>query len=997
MVAAPAVSAAPDLVASNIYPQYVFADLTNVFSVNVTNQGDTNTTVNCTVSLTITGMSAPLTGTVTAPLSAGSSRVVDVGSWKPTPLENLTMTAFADCDGEVGEGTNESNNNLTVSRNTTGNCAVDDMLPDTCYGYRGDNPLSTVYEGTGKVLYSVGDFKYKNNTVNFDIGASGDENQVDGLTADIPAGATMKSATLYVYYCYRKPVSGPNPGADPRPDYEMSINGGSTLTTSEYYTFIKGFTTSEYQYGTLVYDVTSTVTGDGAYQAVRSNCSDTAKGYVSGMALMIIYDDCSDDTYRIAHGYDRLATYYKTQYKVVPEDATTTATLTDVDPALIASANLLTVTVDAVAPGSESQQFNSCPWDVGAWNCIAGVSPCGWNYPLGINRGDVTSCITASGSDEVVQFQERTSNGFAATNAILTVEKERPNSVYFMPDDIRLPKQGDTTNVSIWIDTSEALGTGRVNFSYTCCCANVTAYYPNTTNWNAQNAANIGTCGLVTIGFGNSYVAGIGPGLVHIGDFTIECCGSSYCETDMDFNACDSYLENTSGDQIPVDWNDGTFKCNIPDLKVTMVKGTEILPIGSGNYMVNCTVTNVGDVDASASHVNLTVDGPPSITPQPVGILAPGASEVITFGPITLTEGYDDLKACADCYDEVVETDETNNCMTGRYPGEVVISIQPAVTYVQPQDRFDVKVYVDTKGMDVYAVQYSLTYNTSVVRAETQNKDTFLGPLSETMIIVNEIDQPHGEAFYAETRKFSGAVNESDNVTNVHFIAIGVRGDITALTLDDIIISNEDGVAMAYTIEDGTVEITTNTPPVANGTSKHRTNNVAQKYQCISTLCSCSYDLDYPGKGGNISYIRWAFGDGQYGTSEGLPVDNCTCKEHKYESWLWNTSIDDYDPFNVVLTVTDDGCPEITNTTEFDVTVYIAGDANGDGEVNVLDAVWVGKYWRDECGCGDCLCEPCYGYLWANEQTDGADLNNDCEINVLDAVIIGANWRHVAW
>jgi hypothetical protein len=327
-----------------------------------------------------------------------------------------------------------------------------------------------------------------------------------------------------------------------------------------------------------------------------------------------------------------------------------------------------------------------------------------------------------------------------------------------------------------------------------------------------------------------------------------------------------------------------------------------------------------------------------------------------------------------------------------------VISIQPAVTYVQPQDQFDVKVYIDTKGMDVYAVQYRLTYNTSVVRAETQNKDTFLGSISETMVIVNEIDQPHGEASYAETRKVSGGVNESDNVTNVHFIAIGVRGATTPLTLDDIIISNEDGVAMAYTIEDGAVEITENTPPVANGTSKHRINNVAQKYQCISTICSCSYDPDYPGKGGNISYIRWAFGDGQYGTSEGLPIENCTCKEHKYESWQWDPlgePTGNYVPFEVQLEVTDDGCPEITNSTNFTINVYIAGDANGDGEVNVLDAVWVGKYWRQECDHGQC--DPCYGYLWDDAEEDGADLNNDCEINVLDAVIIGANWRHVAW
>ncbi len=98
-------------------------------------------------------------------------------------------------------------------------------------------------------------------------------------------------------------------------------------------------------------------------------------------------------------------------------------------------------------------------------------------------------------------------------------------------------------------------------------------------------------------------------------------------------------------------------------------------------------------------------------------------------------------------------------------------------------------------------------------------------------------------------------------------------------------------------------------------------------------------------------------------------------------------------PFNAILTATDDGCPELSNSIFLNVTVCIAGDANGDGKVNVLDAVWIGKHWRATCNGS----VPCCGYSWDDDQADGADLNNDCKINVLDAVIIGANWRHVAW
>jgi len=85
--------------------------------------------------------------------------------------------------------------------------------------------------------------------------------------------------------------------------------------------------------------------------------------------------------------------------------------------------------------------------------------------------------------------------------------------------------------------------------------------------------------------------------------------------------------------------------------------------------------------------------------------------------------------------------------------------------------------------------------------------------------------------------------------------------------------------------------------------------------------------------------------------------------------------------------------------------VYIAGDANGDGKVNILDAAYVGMHWND-CCCANCPCYPdpcdtdvseCMEKLWDDLQQDAADLNNDCNINILDAMIIGANWGHTAW
>jgi hypothetical protein len=62
----------------------------------------------------------------------------------------------------------------------------------------------------------------------------------------------------------------------------------------------------------------------------------------------------------------------------------------------------------------------------------------------------------------------------------------------------------------------------------------------------------------------------------------------------------------------------------------------------------------------------------------------------------------------------------------------------------------------------------------------------------------------------------------------------------------------------------------------------------------------------------------------------------------------------------------------MTNRTSQKAVIWTAGDANGDGKVNILDASVVGMKWGSN--------DPC------------ADLNNDRKVNILDASIIGLNW-----
>jgi hypothetical protein len=61
------------------------------------------------------------------------------------------------------------------------------------------------------------------------------------------------------------------------------------------------------------------------------------------------------------------------------------------------------------------------------------------------------------------------------------------------------------------------------------------------------------------------------------------------------------------------------------------------------------------------------------------------------------------------------------------------------------------------------------------------------------------------------------------------------------------------------------------------------------------------------------------------------------------------------------------------------VAVAVMGDLNGDGTVNVLDAVRLGLVWG--------------AYPWDPRWDASADLNHDLHIDILDGVKLGLHWN----
>jgi len=292
--------------------------------------------------------------------------------------------------------------------------------------------------------------------------------------------------------------------------------------------------------------------------------------------------------------------------------------------------------------------------------------------------------------------------------------------------------------------------------------------------------------------------------------------------------------------------------------------------------------------------------------------------------------------------------------------------------------QFDVAIQVDPMGASVYGVEYELTFDPTAIHAEWQTEVDFLMQGgTNTNVYTNNIENNAGTISFAATRKDTGTgATQPGTLSTIHFTAIK-QGANTTLILTDVKASDPGAQPIPVDINNSEVEVCDNKPPVAIGKTMFKYNNVGTKYISKAYFDgSESNDTD-----GNIINYIWYFGDGNYGAGETY--------DHVYGTWNWNGV--SYDPFEVMFTVEDDATPMMDNSITIPVNVYIAGDANGDGEVDIFDATITGLEWGHMAAFnGDT-------YWYDNERGDQADLNNDQEVDIFDAVIIGANWGHTAW
>ena len=184
-------------------------------------------------------------------------------------------------------------------------------------------------------------------------------------------------------------------------------------------------------------------------------------------------------------------------------------------------------------------------------------------------------------------------------------------------------------------------------------------------------------------------------------------------------------------------------------------------------------------------------------------------------------------------------------CQTG-VATESSVSISPQTITVSQGDTFTLDIVVDPAGNEVYRAEYTLRFDSTMLKANDQSKGTFLSSGgAETVEMLNGINNAVGKIEYDETRRGDvGGVTESGVLTSISFEALGQGTcDLTLeVSLYDSGTRQIDAVVVnsgTCTVEEST-GVTTTATTTTTATDKHperpSTNNTIPGFGAFCSI-----------------------------------------------------------------------------------------------------------------------------------------------------------------
>jgi len=294
---------------------------------------------------------------------------------------------------------------------------------------------------------------------------------------------------------------------------------------------------------------------------------------------------------------------------------------------------------------------------------------------------------------------------------------------------------------------------------------------------------------------------------------------------------------------------------------------------------------------------------------------------------------------------------------------------------VVPGETFTVPVRVNSTDHRIAGVQVRLDFAPAVLHATGVERGPFLSSDgNSTFTTATTVDNANGTVDYGEARarrNDTGIAGEGVLFEVTFRVEEGATPSATgALSLRDVAVSDIDGRSLPFHTRDGSVTVSSNLPPAVDVAFVSTVHNVGAPVRIRATA------TDSDGTVGNLSLVA----------VDGAILDRVVCGAPTCSPTLttvpstavWNDTGYGNVTYRVIAR---DDRGAVDNATA-SASVYIAGDATGDGVVNIFDAVAVGRAWEAERG------DAAY--------SDAADLTNDGVVNIFDAVAVGRNWQETA-
>ena len=613
----------PDLIVTSISPNvgagdYMFANEPNTFTITVTNNGTLPSNAT-TMEVTINGTSQ----TVDVPaLDAGASTTVTVTD--PTGYtggSSVPVSATPDPSNNIPE-TNEANNifqtTMTVYNNGyKGKQYTDDDSVDYI-------DTSATFTGNVDIIYSTGSSGYLS-------GSSWSDPYTTTWTntdLTIPTNSNLLQVRLYLPYTWSY-VTG-------LPDFTATFNE-NTLNYMGYYSDTKGYGTSNYPSGLVIYDVTNLFNIAGNNLTLAKG-SDTVSLY--GAYLMVIYENAAS-TYKtiyINDGCDMLCS--KETYSTNNTEATAYATYNNVSTTNLENATAIAILASAGDNGKSKFFFNNDEY-TGFWEDYIG-SP---GPQTGFSTYDVTNSLQDGNNLAGIQSYNNGTNGdnMLALGTILILTKNAT------PADLQVSDLNTTENANLSeTNTINAtitnLGeTGATNFT-------VRLY---------EDGVSVGKQ-IISLASGNSAVVNF--------LWKATTTGTHYLQIIAD--PANSITESNEGN------NQQLSVVNVADVRPDLATSnltTPSSPLAGTSYPVTVDVANNGASDATFT-VRLYEDGI-SVGKQVITLTA-GSSTTLSFTWTPNTTGSHDLMVWADPTGSITELSKTNNQQT---TSVVVSDVRPDI------------------------------------------------------------------------------------------------------------------------------------------------------------------------------------------------------------------------------------------------------------------------------------------------------------------------------